>query len=52
MQLIVALHLLQHVKYLSEISAVFELGHNSIFTPVQLAAKRFLVSMLHNSEHV
>lgn len=34
MQLIVAPNLLQHVKHLSEISAVFELNHWSIFTPV------------------
>lgn len=36
-------NLLQHVKYLSEISAVLELDHKSIFTLVQLAAQRFLL---------
>lgn len=41
--LIVALNLLQHDKYLSEISAVFELDHKSIFTLVQLAIQRFLL---------
>lgn len=37
-QLIVALNLFQHVKYLSEISAVFEMEHGSIFTLLQSAA--------------
>lgn len=38
--LIVALNLLQHVKYLSEISAVFEPHHKSIFTLQQLSVGR------------
>lgn len=43
MKLIVSLNLLQHVKHLSEISAVFELNHTSIFTTEQLAAQRWLL---------
>lgn len=47
MQLIVAPNLLQHVKHLSEISAVFELNHKSIFTPALLAAQKFLLHWTH-----
>lgn len=42
--LIVAYNLLQHAKYLSEISAVFELHHKSIFTLLQQHQLFFLLS--------
>lgn len=48
MELIVALGLLQHVKHLSEISDVLECNCNTIFTPVQLAARRFLLRFCHS----
>lgn len=46
MELIVALDLLQHVKHLSEISDV-ACNCNTIFTWVQLAARRFLLRFCH-----
>lgn len=48
MELIVALHLSQHVKHLSEISDVLECNCKTIFTPAQLAARRFLLPSRHS----
>lgn len=48
MELIVALDLSQHVKNLSEISDVLECNCNTIFTPAQLAARRFLLRSCHS----
>lgn len=47
MELIVALDSLQHVKHLSEISDVLKCNRNTIFTRVQLAARRFLLRFCH-----